>query len=74
MSDNQPGVHLQSSYRRYVFLCAVMVTCPCCVSLSEFVKCKEKIEAVSCGDDTVTLLSDRGHVLCVDTAHTYMPR
>lgn len=51
-----------------------MVTCPCCVSLSEFVKCKEKIEAVSCGDDTVTLLSDRGHVLCVDIAHAYMPR
>ncbi|XP_036962839.1 probable E3 ubiquitin-protein ligase HERC3 isoform X2 [Acanthopagrus latus] len=40
----------------------------------KFVQCKEKIVAVSCGDDTVTLLSDRGNVLCVDTAHTYIPR
>ncbi|KAK2841856.1 hypothetical protein Q5P01_012056 [Channa striata] len=36
----------------------------------KFVKCKEKIEAVSCGDESVTLLSDRGTVLCVDTSHT----
>ncbi|XP_029010160.1 probable E3 ubiquitin-protein ligase HERC3 isoform X2 [Betta splendens] len=30
------------------------------------VKCKEKIQAVSCGDEAVTLLSDRGSVLCVE--------
>ncbi|KAM4572309.1 putative E3 ubiquitin-protein ligase HERC4 [Odontesthes bonariensis] len=41
----------------------------------KFVKCKEKIEAVSCGDDVVTLLSERGSVLCVDTTQTpYTPR
>ncbi|XP_069019067.1 probable E3 ubiquitin-protein ligase HERC3 isoform X1 [Embiotoca jacksoni] len=34
----------------------------------KFVKCKEKIAAVSCGDtDVVTLLSEGGLVLCVDT-------
>ncbi|XP_029290721.1 probable E3 ubiquitin-protein ligase HERC3 isoform X2 [Cottoperca gobio] len=38
----------------------------------KFVKCKEKIKAVSCGDDMVTLLSERGQVLCVDT--TLIPR
>ncbi|XP_051238205.1 probable E3 ubiquitin-protein ligase HERC4 [Dicentrarchus labrax] len=37
------------------------------------VDCKEKIKAVSCGDDVVTLLSERGKVLSVDT-HTYIPR
>ncbi|MEQ2174063.1 hypothetical protein GOODEAATRI_003910 [Goodea atripinnis] len=36
----------------------------------KFVKCKEKIEAVSCEDDVVTLLSERGSVFCVDTTHT----
>nr|XP_046250580.1 probable E3 ubiquitin-protein ligase HERC4 [Scatophagus argus] len=40
----------------------------------KFVKYKEKIQAVSCGDNTVTLLSERGNVLCVDTNHTYIPR
>ncbi|XP_073327615.1 probable E3 ubiquitin-protein ligase HERC4 [Pagrus major] len=40
----------------------------------KFVKCKDKIQAVSCGDNSVTLLSDRGNVLSVDTAHTYIPR
>ncbi|XP_070828128.1 probable E3 ubiquitin-protein ligase HERC4 [Chaetodon trifascialis] len=40
----------------------------------KFVKCPEKIEAVRCGDDAVTLLSDRGTVLCVDTTRTYLPR
>ncbi|XP_037623787.1 probable E3 ubiquitin-protein ligase HERC3 [Sebastes umbrosus] len=40
----------------------------------KFVKCKEKIEAVSCSDDVVTLLSDRGKVLCVDTTHSNIPR
>ncbi|KAI3371674.1 hypothetical protein L3Q82_024235 [Scortum barcoo] len=40
----------------------------------KFVKCHEKIQAVSCGDDLVTLLTDKGDVLCVDTAHTYVPR
>ncbi|TKS73008.1 putative E3 ubiquitin-protein ligase HERC6 [Collichthys lucidus] len=37
------------------------------------VKSKEKIQAVSCGDDTVTLLSERGSVLYVDV-HTYTPQ
>ncbi|KAG8012939.1 E3 ISG15--protein ligase HERC5 [Nibea albiflora] len=37
------------------------------------VKSKEKIQAVSCADDTVTLLSERGSVLYVD-AHTYTPQ
>ena len=46
----------------------------CCV-LSEFVKCKEKIQAVVCGDDdAVTLLSRGGKVLCVDTTCTYIPK
>ncbi|XP_034735089.1 probable E3 ubiquitin-protein ligase HERC4 [Etheostoma cragini] len=40
----------------------------------KFVKCKEKIQAVSCGDDMVTLLSERGTVLCVDATRTYIPR
>ncbi|XP_038161517.1 probable E3 ubiquitin-protein ligase HERC4 [Cyprinodon tularosa] len=41
----------------------------------KFVKCKEKIEAVSCEDDVVTLLSERGSVFCVDTTRTpYSPR
>ncbi|XP_036008072.1 probable E3 ubiquitin-protein ligase HERC4 [Fundulus heteroclitus] len=41
----------------------------------KFVKCKEKIEAVSCEDDVVTLLSERGSVFCVDTTDTpYTPR
>eukprot|EP00064_Thunnus_orientalis_P005097 superscaffoldBa00000487_g5110 len=35
----------------------------------KFVKCEEKIQAVSCGDDTVTLLTETGRVLCVDSAH-----
>ncbi|XP_029010158.1 probable E3 ubiquitin-protein ligase HERC4 isoform X2 [Betta splendens] len=34
----------------------------------KFVKCKEKIQAVSCGDEAVTLLSDKGCVLCVEAA------
>ncbi|XP_071362163.1 probable E3 ubiquitin-protein ligase HERC3 [Trachinotus anak] len=41
----------------------------------KFVECKEKIQAVSCGDDVVTLLSDGGRVFCVDTTHTpFTPR
>ncbi|XP_044213219.1 probable E3 ubiquitin-protein ligase HERC4 [Thunnus albacares] len=36
----------------------------------KFVKSKEKIQAVSCGDDTVTLLTKTGRVLCVDSVHT----
>ncbi|KAL7401600.1 hypothetical protein ABVT39_001892 [Epinephelus coioides] len=40
----------------------------------KFVKFKEKIEAVSCGDDLVTLLSETGKVLCVDTTRIYIPR
>ncbi|XP_044049751.1 probable E3 ubiquitin-protein ligase HERC4 [Siniperca chuatsi] len=41
----------------------------------KYVKCQEKIEAVGCGDDTVTLLTETGKVLCVDTAHTpFTPR
>ncbi|XP_019960901.2 probable E3 ubiquitin-protein ligase HERC3 [Paralichthys olivaceus] len=41
----------------------------------KFVECKEKIRAVSCGDDHVSLLSDRGSVLCVDTTHhPFTPR
>ncbi|XP_078139120.1 putative E3 ubiquitin-protein ligase HERC3 isoform X2 [Centroberyx gerrardi] len=36
------------------------------------VRGKEKIRAVSCGDDTVTLLSEEGKVLCLGT--TYTPR
>ncbi|KAF7654590.1 hypothetical protein LDENG_00067360 [Lucifuga dentata] len=41
----------------------------------KFVKCKEKIQAVSCGDDIVTLLSEEGRVFCVDTTSTpYTPR
>ncbi|XP_026222369.1 probable E3 ubiquitin-protein ligase HERC4 [Anabas testudineus] len=37
------------------------------------VKCKEKIQAVSCGDDTVTLLSERGTVLCVSRSKGSSP-
>ena len=48
--------------------------CSCVCALSEFVEYKEKIQAVSCGDDTVTLLTVRGHVLCVDTTRSYVPR
>ncbi|XP_040893624.1 probable E3 ubiquitin-protein ligase HERC4 [Toxotes jaculatrix] len=33
----------------------------------KFVKCKEKFQAVSCGDDMVTLLSEGGRVYSVDT-------
>ncbi|XP_035858602.1 probable E3 ubiquitin-protein ligase HERC4 isoform X1 [Sander lucioperca] len=40
----------------------------------KFVECKEKIQAVRCGDDMVTLLSERGKVLCVDATRTYVPR
>ncbi|KAG7215939.1 hypothetical protein INR49_031535, partial [Caranx melampygus] len=41
----------------------------------KFVKCEEKIQAVSCGDDLVTLLSDRGKVFCVDTTRApFTPR
>ncbi|XP_059190452.1 probable E3 ubiquitin-protein ligase HERC3 [Centropristis striata] len=41
----------------------------------KFVKeCKEKIQAVSCGDDVVTLLSERGKVLCVDPTRSYIAR
>ncbi|XP_062276832.1 probable E3 ubiquitin-protein ligase HERC4 [Scomber scombrus] len=36
----------------------------------KFVKHKEKIQAVSCGDDVVTLLSQTGKVLCVGPVHT----
>ncbi|KAM4734623.1 putative E3 ubiquitin-protein ligase HERC3 [Anableps anableps] len=32
----------------------------------KFVNCGEKIQAVSCGDDVVTLLSDGGKIFCVD--------
>ncbi|XP_026032646.1 probable E3 ubiquitin-protein ligase HERC4 [Astatotilapia calliptera] len=41
----------------------------------KFVKHKEKIEAVSCGNDVVALLSVSGKVLCVDTRHPpFTPR
>ncbi|XP_034391869.1 probable E3 ubiquitin-protein ligase HERC4 [Cyclopterus lumpus] len=41
----------------------------------KFVKCREKIQAVVCGDDDgVTLLSKGGKVLCVDTTCTYIPK
>ncbi|XP_047453396.1 probable E3 ubiquitin-protein ligase HERC3 [Mugil cephalus] len=41
----------------------------------KFVKCKEKIEAVSCGDDLVALLSEGGRLLCVDTTRSpFTPR
>ena len=51
----------------------------CCVSVAfvptEHVKCPERIQAVSCSDDTVTLLSERGTLFCVDPAHTpFSPR
>ncbi|XP_070686885.1 probable E3 ubiquitin-protein ligase HERC4 [Pempheris klunzingeri] len=40
----------------------------------KFIKCKEKIEAVRCADDVVTLLSETGKVLCVDTSHSNIPK
>ncbi|RVE72058.1 hypothetical protein OJAV_G00057890 [Oryzias javanicus] len=41
----------------------------------KFVKCKERIEAVACGDDVVTLLSEKGSVYSVDMTQTpYLPR
>ncbi|XP_068567720.1 probable E3 ubiquitin-protein ligase HERC3 [Cebidichthys violaceus] len=40
----------------------------------KFVTCREKIQAVVCGDDMVTLLSKEGKVLCVDTTSTYIPK
>ncbi|XP_075998034.1 putative E3 ubiquitin-protein ligase HERC3 isoform X2 [Genypterus blacodes] len=41
----------------------------------KYVNYKTKIRAVSCGDDFVNLLSDEGHVLCVDIAQSpYTPR
>uniref|UniRef100_A0A3P9LC48 Probable E3 ubiquitin-protein ligase HERC4 n=1 Tax=Oryzias latipes TaxID=8090 RepID=A0A3P9LC48_ORYLA len=41
----------------------------------KFVKCKEKIEAVGCGDDEVILLSEKGSVYRVDITQTlYLPR
>ncbi|KAM9351921.1 putative E3 ubiquitin-protein ligase HERC4 [Symphorus nematophorus] len=40
----------------------------------KFVKYKEQIQAVSCSDDSVTLLTERGNVLCVDSTTTYIPR
>uniref|UniRef100_M4ALN1 Probable E3 ubiquitin-protein ligase HERC3 n=1 Tax=Xiphophorus maculatus TaxID=8083 RepID=M4ALN1_XIPMA len=47
----------------------------CLCVFAEFVKCKERIEAVSCEDDVVMLLSEKGSVFCVDTTHTpYTPR
>ncbi|XP_047196022.1 probable E3 ubiquitin-protein ligase HERC4 [Hippoglossus stenolepis] len=41
----------------------------------KFVECREKIRAVSCTDDVVSLLSDTGSVLCVDTTRPpFTPR
>ncbi|XP_024138390.1 probable E3 ubiquitin-protein ligase HERC4 isoform X2 [Oryzias melastigma] len=41
----------------------------------KFVKCNERIEAVACGDDEVTLLSEKGSVYSVDMTQTpYLPR
>ncbi|XP_075998043.1 putative E3 ubiquitin-protein ligase HERC3 [Genypterus blacodes] len=41
----------------------------------KYVNYKTKIRAVSCGDDFVNLLSEEGHVLCVDIAQShYIPR
>ncbi|KAM8891599.1 LOW QUALITY PROTEIN: putative E3 ubiquitin-protein ligase HERC3 [Spinachia spinachia] len=40
----------------------------------KLVRCREKIQAVVCGDNMVTLLSKGGRVLCVDTTRTYIPR
>lgn len=34
--------------------------------LAEFVDCGEKIQAVSCGDEVVTLLSEGGKIFSVD--------
>ncbi|XP_047451530.1 probable E3 ubiquitin-protein ligase HERC3 [Mugil cephalus] len=36
----------------------------------KFVDCKEKIKAVSCGDDSVTFLSEGGKLFCVDATQT----
>ncbi|XP_075998041.1 putative E3 ubiquitin-protein ligase HERC3 [Genypterus blacodes] len=41
----------------------------------KYMKYETKIRAVSCGDDFVNLLSEEGHVLCVDIAQgPYIPR
>ncbi|XP_054892427.1 probable E3 ubiquitin-protein ligase HERC4 [Poeciliopsis prolifica] len=41
----------------------------------KFVDCGEKIRAVCCGDDVVTLLSDAGKIFCVDpNATPFTPR
>lgn len=41
----------------------------------KYVKCQERIQAVCCGDDTVTLLSDKGNILCVVADQTpFSPR
>ncbi|XP_062246810.1 probable E3 ubiquitin-protein ligase HERC4 isoform X2 [Platichthys flesus] len=41
----------------------------------KFVECGEKIQAVSCTDDVVSLLTDSGSVLCVDTTRPpFTPR
>ncbi|XP_070686886.1 probable E3 ubiquitin-protein ligase HERC4 [Pempheris klunzingeri] len=40
----------------------------------KFIECKEKIEAVRCADDVVTLLSETGKVLRVDTSHSKVPK
>ncbi|KAM8750883.1 putative E3 ubiquitin-protein ligase HERC3 isoform 2-T2 [Acanthopagrus schlegelii] len=41
----------------------------------KYVKCPERIQAVSCTDDAVTLLSERGTLFCVDPAHPpFSPR
>uniref|UniRef100_A0A3P9MKF2 HECT domain-containing protein n=1 Tax=Oryzias latipes TaxID=8090 RepID=A0A3P9MKF2_ORYLA len=41
----------------------------------KFVECEERLAAVDCTDDGVTLLSDTGVVFCVDSPHPpYTPR
>ncbi|XP_053282794.1 probable E3 ubiquitin-protein ligase HERC3 isoform X1 [Pleuronectes platessa] len=41
----------------------------------KFVECREKLRAVSCTDDVVSLLTDSGSVLCVDTTRPpFTPR
>lgn len=40
------------------------------VCFTERVKSSEKIRAVSCGDETVVLLSEGGNLLCVDANQT----
>lgn len=50
------------------------MTCSVCKS-AEIVKCEEKIEAVSCGEDVVWILSESGIVFCVDQARPpFSPR